>query len=142
MFLKVLILVRLLPTHIITIIYMMVTFIITIFIFIILISGLCVWLRFVSGVCLVVWCGVSGGVVCVVQMIHNTASLSWRVRMMQLIRLAEHLGASSRRPRNSFPALMLGVSPAVYLCTRPKKPTHQPTNSICGAAQQGDRPPV
>ena len=31
---------------------------------------------------------------------------------------------------------------AVYLCTRPKKPTHQPTNSICGAAQQGDRPPV
>ena len=34
---------------------------------------------------------------------------------------AEHLGASSRRPRHPFPALMGGVSPAVYLCTRPEK---------------------
>ena len=30
---------------------------------------------------------------------------------MQLIRVAEHLGASSRRPRHPFPALMAGVSP-------------------------------
>ena len=55
---------------------------------------------------------------------------------MQLIRVAEHLGASSRRPRHPFPALMAGEPLAVYLCTRPKKPTHQPTNSTCGAAQQ------
>ena len=60
--------------------------------------------------------------VLVVQMIHDTASLSWRVRMMHLIRVAEHLGASSRRPRHPFPALMTGEPLAVYLCTRPKKP--------------------
>ena len=66
-------------------------------------------------------------VVCVVQMIHDTASLSWRVRMMQLIRVAEHLGASSRRPRHPFPALMAGEPLAVYLCTRPYQHT-QPTN--------------
>ena len=35
--------------------------------------------------------------------------------------VAEHLGASSRRPRHPFPALMAGVTQAVYLCTRPKK---------------------
>ena len=40
---------------------------------------------------------------------------------MQLIRVAEHLGASSRRPRHPFPALMAGEPLAVYLCTRPKK---------------------
>ena len=61
--------------------------------------------------------------VCVVQMIHDTASLSWRVRMMHLIRVAEHLGASSRRPRHPFPTLMAGEPLAVYLCTRPKKST-------------------
>ena len=58
-------------------------------------------------VCGVVWCGV----VWVVQMINDTASLSWRVRMMHLIRVAEHLGASSRRPRHPFPALMAGEPP-------------------------------
>ena len=35
--------------------------------------------------------------------------------------VAEHLGASSRRPRHPFPALMAGEPLAVYLCTRPKK---------------------
>ena len=30
---------------------------------------------------------------------------------MQLIRVAEHLGASSRRPRHPFPALMAGETP-------------------------------
>ena len=40
--------------------------------------------------------------------------------------VAEHLGASSRRPRHPFPALMAGEPQAVYLCTRPKKafPSH------------------
>ena len=33
--------------------------------------------------------------------------------------VAEHLGASSRRPRHPFPALMAGEQMAVYLCTRP-----------------------
>ena len=33
--------------------------------------------------------------------------------------VAEHLGASSRRPRHPFPALMAGEPLAVYLCTRP-----------------------
>ena len=37
---------------------------------------------------------------------------------MQLIRVAEHMGASSRRPRHPFPALMAGVNLAVHLCTR------------------------
>ena len=62
----------------------------------------------------------------VVQMIHDMASLSWRMRMMQLFRVAEHLGASSRRRRHPFPALMAGEPLAVYLCTRPKKafPSH------------------
>ena len=35
--------------------------------------------------------------------------------------VAEHLGASSRRPRHPFPALMAGEPLAVYQCTRPKK---------------------
>ena len=30
---------------------------------------------------------------------------------MQLLRVAERLGASSRRPRHPFPALMAGVNP-------------------------------
>ena len=59
---------------------------------------------------------------------------------MQLIRVAEHLGASSRRPRHPFPALMAGEPLAVYLCTRPKKANHQQTNSTCEAAQQGHQP--
>ena len=88
----------------------------------------CVALCGVCGVLCCVWCVMC--VVCVVwvvQMIHDTASLSWRVRMMQLIRVAEHLEASSRRPRHPFPALMAGEPLAVYLCTRPYQLT-QPTN--------------
>ena len=54
----------------------------------------------------VVWC-----VVCVVQMIKTRGSLSCEAPEMQLIRVAEHLGASSRRPRHPFPALMAGFSP-------------------------------
>ena len=53
-----------------------------------------------------VWCVCVVCVVCVVPMINVTACLSRRVRAMQLIRVAEHLGASSRRPRHPFPALM------------------------------------
>ena len=41
--------------------------------------------------------------------------------------VAEHLGASSRRPRHPFTALMAGEPLAVYLCTRPYQLT-QPTN--------------
>ena len=52
-------------------------------------------------------------------MTDDTACHSRRVRMMQLIRVAEHLGASSRRPRHPFPALMAGEPLVVYLCTRP-----------------------
>ena len=65
------------------------------------------------------WCVVC--VVCVVQMIKTRGSLSCQAPEMQLIRVAEHLGASSRRPRHPFPALMAGEPLAVYLCTRPKK---------------------
>ena len=46
-------------------------------------------------------------VMSVVQIIHDTASLSWRVRAMHLIRVVEHLGASSRRHRH--PALDVQV---------------------------------
>ena len=34
-------------------------------------------------------------------------------------KVAEHLGASSQRPRHPFTALMAGVNPAVCLCTGP-----------------------
>ena len=61
-----------------------------------------------------------------VPIINVTACLSRRVRAMQLIRVAEHLGASSRRPRHPFPALMAGEPLAVYLCTRPKKKNQTP----------------
>ena len=40
-------------------------------------------------------------------------------QQLHLIRVAEHLGSSSRRPRHPFPALMAGEPQAVYLCTRP-----------------------
>ena len=65
-------------------------------------------------------------VVLVVQMTNDTACQSRRVREMQLIRVAEHLGASSRRPRHPFSALMAGEPLAVFLCTRPQKafPSH------------------
>ena len=49
--------------------------------------------------------------VCVVLMIKTRGSLSCQAPEMQLIRVAEHLGASSRRPRHPFPALMAGVNP-------------------------------
>ena len=39
--------------------------------------------------------------------------------------VAEHLGASSRRPGHPFPALMAGEPQAVYLCTRPKNLSRQ-----------------
>ena len=56
--------------------------------------------------------------------------------------VAEHLGASSRRPRHPFPALMAGATPGrVPVHTAQKKGSHQTTNSTCGAAQQGHRPP-
>ena len=45
---------------------------------------------------------------------------------MQLTRVSEHLGASSRRPRHPFPALMAGVTPGrapVY--TALKKTPHE-----------------
>ena len=41
--------------------------------------------------------------------------------------VAEYLGASSRRPRHPFPALMAGEPLAVYLCTRPKKTSQTET---------------
>ena len=64
----------------------------------------------------VVWegCGCGVGVVwvvCVVLMIQTRGSLSCQAPEMQLIRVAEHLGASSRRPRHPFSALMAGVNP-------------------------------
>ena len=63
------------------------------------------------------------GVGWVVRMINDTACLSRRVRAMQLIRVAEHLGASSRRPRHPFPALMAG-EPWPCTCVHgPKKPS-------------------
>ena len=72
-------------------------------------------------------------VVCVVQMTNDTACQSRRVREKQLIRVAEHLGASSRRPRHPFSALMAGEPLAVYLCTRPKKsPSRHTMSCNCG----------
>ena len=89
----------------------------------------------VSVLCVV--CGVC--VVCVVRMIHDTASLSWRVRTMHVIRVAEHLGASSRRPRHPFPALMAGEPPGrvpVYtvLKSHPINP-RRAENCNCGKPQ-------
>ena len=62
-----------------------------------------------------------------VRMIHDTASLSWRVRMM-------HPNSGGRTPGSKLPAsppplpaLMAGEPLAVYLCTRPYQLT-QPTN--------------
>ena len=47
--------------------------------------------------------------------------------------VAEHLVASSRRPRHPFPALMAGEPLAVYLCTRPKKkPSRHTMSCNCG----------
>ena len=88
----------------------------------------CVWdVRFVW--CIVVYCCV---LMCVVMCCVGTgvgvrgvrgALRTRRVCPGACLRaanwVAEHLGASSRRPRRPFPALMAGFSPAVYLCTRP-----------------------
>ena len=41
---------------------------------------------------------------------------------MQLIRVAERLGASSRRPRHPFPALMAGVK--LWPCACAQDPTN------------------
>ena len=60
--------------------------------------------------------------------------------------VAEHLGASSRRPRHPFPALMVGEPLAVYLCTRPKKDPSTITAPVAEQqqaceAQRRHRPP-
>ena len=68
---------------------------------------------------------VCGGVVVVVVVVVvrtwvvNGRSLSINRHRMHLIGWQKHLGASSRRPRQPFPALMAGSTLAVYLCTRP-----------------------
>ena len=47
--------------------------------------------------------------------------------------VAEHLGASSRRPRHPFPALMAGETPGrVPVYTALKKPSHHARNCNCG----------
>ena len=73
----------------------------------------CVWCVVCAAVCVVVcvcvrcvvcaavcawWCAMC--VVCVVQMIQSAPCLSRVVPKMHLIRVAEHLGESSRRPRH------------------------------------------
>ena len=51
---------------------------------------------------------------------------------MHLIRVAEHLGASSRRPRHPFPAQMAG-EPWPCTCGHgPKKPSRHTMKSNCG----------
>ena len=44
-------------------------------------------------------------------MCSEHVSVDMNAQRMHLMRVAEHLGASSRRPRHPFPALMAGVSP-------------------------------
>ena len=52
---------------------------------------------------------------------------------MHLIRVAEHLGASSRRPRHPFTALMAGVTHGrVPVYTALKMPSHHARNCNCG----------
>ena len=68
-----------------------------------------------------VWCvgrvsGGGGGWWCTDVMY---AHVSVDMRQRDATWVAEHLGASSRRPRHPFPALMAGEPLAVYLCTRP-----------------------
>ena len=65
-------------------------------------------------------------VVCVVQMIQSTPCLSRVMPTMHLIWVAEHLGASSRRPRHPFPALMAGGNPWPCTCVHGQK--NQPIN--------------
>ena len=60
-------------------------------------------------------------VVRVVQMINDTASLSWHVRAMHLIGWQNTWEQAPGRPRHPFPAQMAGEPLAVYLCTRPEK---------------------
>ena len=51
--------------------------------------------------------------------------------------VAEHLGASSRRPRHPFPALMTGVTPGrVPVYTAQKKPSHHAMNCNCRETPQ------
>ena len=50
-------------------------------------------------------------VMVVVQMINGNGVSVQARSYVQLIRVAEHLGASSRRPRHPFPALMAFVNP-------------------------------
>ena len=71
-------------------------------------------------------------VVLVVLMIKTQGSLSCQAPEMHLIRVAEHLGASSRRPRHPFPALTAGEAPGrvpVYTAQKSLPVTHE---SSCG----------
>ena len=71
-------------------------------------------------------------VVLVVLMIKTRGSLSCQAPEMHLIRVAEHLGASSRRPRHPFPALMAG-EPWPCTCVHgPKKPSRHTMKCNCG----------
>ena len=56
-----------------------------------------------------VGCGGCGG--CGADMTITEVCLSIPLHACILIRVAEHLGASSRRPRHHFPALMAGETP-------------------------------
>ena len=79
----------------------------------------------VCGVC--VWC-----VVCVVQMIYNTASLSWRVRTMHLIGRQNTWEQAPGVPANPFPALMAGVNPGrVPVHTALKSTRRRAMSSTC-----------
>ena len=71
--------------------------------------------------------------VLVVQMIKTRGSLSCQAPEMQLIRVAEHLGASSRRPRHPFPALMAGETHGrVPVYTAQKRPSRHTMKCNCG----------
>ena len=53
---------------------------------------------------------------------------------VHLIRVAEHLGASSRRPRHPFPALMAGGQPWPCACAHgPKNSSRHAMNSTIGS---------
>ena len=99
----------------------------------------CVWVVVWCVVCVVVvWCGVCG--VCGTDDSQHAVSVQARADYAPNW-VAEHLGASSRRPRHPSPPRWR-ENPWPCTCVHgPKKSTHQSTNSTCGAAQQGHRPP-
>ena len=53
-------------------------------------------------------------------------------QMMHLFRVAERLGASSRRPRHPFPALMAGVNPG-------RVPVHRALHETCSTCTTGTK---